>query len=49
MLAKIPITVEFNNIFRHAEVIKKIISTVQDGGGDIGVHMYLFKEFLVLS
>lgn len=27
---------------RHAEVMKKIISTVQDGGGEVGVHMYLF-------
>ena len=29
---------------RHAEVMKKIISTVQDGGGEVGVHMYLFMK-----
>ena len=29
----------FFNLFRHAEVMMKIISTVQDGGGEIGVHM----------
>ena len=26
--------------FRHADVMKKIIGTVADGGGDLGVHMY---------
>ncbi|XP_057301617.1 ubiquitin-like-conjugating enzyme ATG3 [Hydractinia symbiolongicarpus] len=33
---------------RHAEVMKKIISTVQDGGGEVGVHMYLliFLKFV---
>ncbi|XP_065056270.1 ubiquitin-like-conjugating enzyme ATG3 [Rhopilema esculentum] len=33
---------------RHAEVMKKIIQTVQDGGGDLGVHMYLliFLKFV---
>lgn len=33
---------------RHAEVMKKIISTVQDGGGEINVHMYLlvFLKFV---
>jgi len=33
---------------KHAEVMKKIISTVQDGGGDIGVHMYIlvFLKFV---
>jgi len=33
---------------RHAEVMKKIISTVQDGGGEIVVHMYLlvFLKFI---
>lgn len=33
---------------RHAEVMKKIISTVQDGGGEINVHMYLlvFLKFI---
>eukprot|EP00794_Sanderia_malayensis_P011197 gene11197-12372_t len=39
---------------RHAEVMKKIIQTVQDGGGDLGVHMYLFldsigKHFFLLT
>lgn len=33
---------------RHAEVMKKIIETVADGGGDLGVHMYLmiFLKFV---
>lgn len=33
---------------RHAEVMKKIIQTVMDGGGDLGVHMYLiiFLKFV---
>jgi len=33
---------------KHAEVMMKIISTVQDGGGEIGVHMYLliFLKFV---
>jgi len=33
---------------RHAEVMKKIISTVQDGGGEIVVYMYLlvFLKFI---
>lgn len=26
--------------FRHAEVMKKIIETVAEGGGELGVHMY---------
>lgn len=36
------------NIFRHAEVMKKIIQTVTDGGGELGVHMYLiiFLKFV---
>ena len=25
---------------RHAEVMKKIIETVAEGGGELGVHMY---------
>lgn len=33
---------------KHAEVMKKIIQTVQDGGGDVQVHMYLliFLKFV---
>lgn len=27
---------------RHAEVMKKIIETVAEGGGELGVHMYPF-------
>jgi hypothetical protein len=27
-------------IDRHADVMKKIIQTVADGGGELGVHMY---------
>ena len=29
-----------NIVFRHAEVMKKIIETVAEGGGELGVHMY---------
>lgn len=29
--------------FRHAEVMKKIIETVAEGGGELGVHMYPFS------
>lgn len=28
--------------FRHAEVMRKIIETVAEGGGELGVHMYPF-------
>lgn len=28
---------------RHADVMKKIIQTVADGGGELGVHMYLLR------
>lgn len=33
---------------RHAEVMKKIIETVKEGGGEVGVHMYLliFLKFV---
>ncbi|XP_075246180.1 ubiquitin-like-conjugating enzyme ATG3 [Convolutriloba macropyga] len=33
---------------RHADVMKKILQTVQEGGGEIGVHMYLvvFLKFV---
>lgn len=33
---------------RHAEVMKKIIQTVTEGGGELGVHMYLivFLKFV---
>lgn len=31
-----------NFLFRHAEVMKKIIETVAEGGGELGVHMYPF-------
>lgn len=33
---------------RHAEVMKKIIQTVMEGGGELGVHMYLiiFMKFV---
>lgn len=29
-----------NVLSRHAEVMKKIIETVAEGGGELGVHMY---------
>lgn len=32
---------------RHAEVMKKIIETVAEGGGELGVHMYPFFAFWV--
>lgn len=38
--------------FRHAEVMKKIIETVAEGGGELGVHMYpfsLLREFVESS
>lgn len=28
------------NIYRHADVMKKIIETVAEGGGELSVHMY---------
>lgn len=36
--------------FRHAEVMKKIIETVAEGGGELGVHMYplFFFKFMFL-
>lgn len=35
-------------IFRHADIMKKIIQTVEEGGGELGVHMYLiiFLKFV---
>lgn len=35
-------------ICRHAEVMKKLINVVCDGGGELGVHMYLiiFLKFV---
>ena len=38
--------VTFYSIFfpRHAEVMKKIIETVAEGGGELGVHMYPFSQ-----
>lgn len=30
------------HFLRHAEVMKKIIETVAEGGGELGVHMYPF-------
>ena len=38
----------FNFFFRHAEVMKKIIETVMEGGRELGVHMYLiiFLKFV---
>lgn len=36
--------VDVTFIFRHAEVMKKIIETVAEGGGELGVHMYPFLE-----
>ena len=33
--------------FRHADVMKKIIQTVADGGGELGVHMYPLRYYKV--
>ena len=33
--------------FRHAEVMKKIIETVAEGGGELGVHMYPYLSVCV--
>lgn len=37
-----------NKYFRHAEVMKKIIETVMESGGELGVHSYLivFLKFV---
>ena len=37
-----------NSIFRHAEVMKKIIQTVEEGGRELAVHTYLiiFLKFV---
>ena len=32
--------VVYFSVCRHAEVMKKIIQTVAEGGGELGVHMY---------
>lgn len=36
------------SFYRHAEVMKKIMETVMEGGGELGVHMYLiiFLKFV---
>lgn len=36
------------NLFRHADIMKKLIQTVTEGGKDLGVHMYLiiFLKFV---
>lgn len=38
----------FLNIFRHADIMKKLIEMVSECGRDIGVHMYLiiFLKFV---
>lgn len=33
-------------LLRHAEVMKKIIETVAEGGGELGVHMYPFHRLV---
>ena len=37
------------NFSRHADVMKKIINTVADGGNELGVHMYPFNTYLTLA
>lgn len=36
------------NLFRHADIMKKLIQTVTEGGKDLEVHMYLiiFLKFV---
>lgn len=34
------IVLSVTSVSRHAEVMKKIIETVAEGGGELGVHMY---------
>lgn len=38
----------FNLLCRHADIMKKIIQTVEEGGKVLGVHMYLiiFLKFV---
>ena len=36
------------SIGRHADVMKKIIQTVADGGGELGVHMYPLRIVIVI-
>ena len=36
--------VNFYQSCRHADVMKKIIETVAEGGGDLGVHMYPYLK-----
>ncbi|XP_077866352.1 ubiquitin-like-conjugating enzyme ATG3 [Saccoglossus kowalevskii] len=38
----LPMTMASVHPCRHADVMKKIIHTVADGGGEVGVHMYPF-------
>lgn len=40
--------VRFSRVFRHADIMKKIIQTVEEGGKVLGVHMYLiiFLKFV---
>lgn len=42
------LTIGITILFRHAEVMKSIIETVMEGGGELGVHMYLiiFLKFM---
>ncbi|XP_070538865.1 ubiquitin-like-conjugating enzyme ATG3 [Ptychodera flava] len=44
----LPMTMASVHPCRHADVMKKIIHTVADGGGEVGVHMYLliFLKFV---
>ncbi|KAJ7392859.1 E2-like enzyme [Desmophyllum pertusum] len=44
----LPMTMASVHPCRHADVMKKIIQTVADGGGELGVHMYLliFLKFV---
>lgn len=40
-LSFFPIYIFFKHYCRHAEVMKKIIQSVVEGGSELGVHMYL--------
>ncbi|XP_068732127.1 ubiquitin-like-conjugating enzyme ATG3 isoform X2 [Montipora capricornis] len=43
----LPMTMASVHPCRHADVMKKIIQTVADGGGELGVHMYPYNSSLL--
>lgn len=47
ILIQLTYTNIYSFAFRHAEVMKKIIETVAEGGGELGVHMYPYLSVYV--